>query len=143
MMPLHPPLPLSLVHSCVTFAVAGLQLSLLILGALSRSFFKRLRALAPPPPPPPVSRFSNVLHFLPLSCCPSHPGAVDSQDSPPLDSRCCYYYTCTTHRPSFLPLRSASPAAQVLPSHPHLSLTLSHFHHLCHRLLFLFLCTDI
>ncbi|KAG7221596.1 hypothetical protein INR49_017127 [Caranx melampygus] len=35
-----------------------------------------------------------------------------SADSPPLDSRCCYCYTCTTHRPSFLPLHSASPAAQ-------------------------------
>ncbi|XP_029689817.1 ankyrin repeat and SAM domain-containing protein 1A isoform X4 [Takifugu rubripes] len=33
-------------------------------------------------------------------------------DSPPLDSHCCYCYTCTTHRPSFLPLHSTSPAAQ-------------------------------
>ncbi|XP_026188560.1 ankyrin repeat and SAM domain-containing protein 1A isoform X3 [Mastacembelus armatus] len=35
-----------------------------------------------------------------------------SADSPPLDSCCCNTYTCTTHRPSFLPLPSASPAAQ-------------------------------
>ncbi|XP_048096320.1 ankyrin repeat and SAM domain-containing protein 1A-like isoform X17 [Alosa alosa] len=38
-----------------------------------------------------------------------------SGDSPLLDSRCCYCHTCTTHRPSFLPLHSSSPAAQVDP----------------------------
>lgn len=81
---------------------------------------------------PPVPCYSNLCQFLSLlfslnpSSCPfpfffflSPPNVHLSQDSPPLDSRCCYCYTCTTHRPSFLPLHSASPAAQVLPSHPH------------------------
>lgn len=89
---------------------------------------------------PPVPCYSNLCQFLSLlfslnpSSCPfpffffflSPPNVHLSQDSPPLDSRCCYCYTCTTHRPSFLPLHSASPAAQVLPSHPHL--ILSHLH---------------
>ncbi|XP_058162583.1 ankyrin repeat and SAM domain-containing protein 1A isoform X3 [Dasypus novemcinctus] len=34
---------------------------------------------------------------------------------PPPDSRCCYCHTCTTHRPSFLPLPSVSPGAQLAP----------------------------
>ncbi|XP_068599545.1 ankyrin repeat and SAM domain-containing protein 1A-like [Brachionichthys hirsutus] len=37
--------------------------------------------------------------------------ARKSADSP-TDSRCCYCYTCTSNFPSFLPLHSASPAAQ-------------------------------
>lgn len=74
-------------------------------------------SLYPSHPPPSAS-----LVLCPLSV-PSPPDVHGSQDSPPLDSRCCYYYTCTTHRPSFLPLRSASPAAQVLPSHPYLILS--------------------
>lgn len=43
----------------------------------------------------------------------------------PPDTRCCYCNTCTTHRPSYLPLQSVSPGAKVftllpaiLPSQP-------------------------
>lgn len=43
----------------------------------------------------------------------------------PPDTRCCYCHTCTTHRPSYLPLQSVSPGAKVfillpaiLPSQP-------------------------
>lgn len=31
----------------------------------------------------------------------------------PPDTRCCYCHTCTTHRPSYLPLQSVSPGAKV------------------------------
>uniref|UniRef100_A0AAY4CET9 Ankyrin repeat and sterile alpha motif domain containing 1A n=1 Tax=Denticeps clupeoides TaxID=299321 RepID=A0AAY4CET9_9TELE len=34
--------------------------------------------------------------------------------SPMIDSLRCYCHTCTTHRPAYLPLRSSSPAGQVL-----------------------------
>lgn len=62
----------------------------------------------------------SLLIFVSVWLASLPPGGVYlSQDSPPpLDSRCCYCYTCTTHRPSFLPLHSASPAAQVLPPIP-------------------------
>lgn len=65
--------------------------------------------------------FFYSLSILPPVCLPFSPSAVDgqlslSQDSPHLDSRCCYCYTCTTHHPSFLPMHPSSPAAQVLPS---------------------------
>lgn len=79
-----------------------------------------------PPASFSCSFFFSFFHCLTL---PSPPGdAYLSQDSPPLDSRCCYCYTCTTHRPSLLPLHSASSAAQVLPAfssfpHPHCLLT--------------------
>lgn len=31
----------------------------------------------------------------------------------PPDTRCCYCHTCTTHRPSYLPLQSVSPGTKV------------------------------
>ncbi|XP_013926188.1 PREDICTED: ankyrin repeat and SAM domain-containing protein 1A isoform X2 [Thamnophis sirtalis] len=31
----------------------------------------------------------------------------------PSDSRCCYCHTCTTHRPSYLPLQSVSPGTKL------------------------------
>ncbi|XP_028265113.1 ankyrin repeat and SAM domain-containing protein 1A isoform X3 [Parambassis ranga] len=56
---------------------------------------------------------SEVIETKSSRPVPKPRGSVrKSADSPPLDSRCCYCYTCTTHRPSFLPMHSASPAAQ-------------------------------
>uniref|UniRef100_A0A3Q2QT30 Ankyrin repeat and sterile alpha motif domain containing 1Ab n=1 Tax=Fundulus heteroclitus TaxID=8078 RepID=A0A3Q2QT30_FUNHE len=37
-----------------------------------------------------------------------------SAGAPLLECRCCHCHTCTTHRPSFLPLHSVSPGIQVL-----------------------------
>lgn len=41
-------------------------------------------------------------------------GPPASQGAPLLECRCCHCHTCTTHRPSFLPLHSVSPGVQVL-----------------------------
>ncbi|XP_061582862.1 ankyrin repeat and SAM domain-containing protein 1A isoform X2 [Cololabis saira] len=38
-----------------------------------------------------------------------------SAGAPLLDCRCCHCHTCTTHRPSFLPLHSVSPGIQIDP----------------------------
>ncbi|XP_014022214.1 ankyrin repeat and SAM domain-containing protein 1A isoform X2 [Salmo salar] len=38
-----------------------------------------------------------------------------STGAPLLECRCCYCHTCTTHRPSFLPLHSVSPGVQIDP----------------------------
>ncbi|XP_038126482.1 ankyrin repeat and SAM domain-containing protein 1A isoform X4 [Cyprinodon tularosa] len=35
---------------------------------------------------------------------------------PLLECRCCHCHTCTTHRPSFLPLHSVSPGIQLTPT---------------------------
>ncbi|KAK7913447.1 hypothetical protein WMY93_013658 [Mugilogobius chulae] len=37
-----------------------------------------------------------------------------SAGAPQLECRCCHCHTCTTHRPSFLPLHSVSPGVQDL-----------------------------
>ncbi|XP_077428718.1 ankyrin repeat and sterile alpha motif domain containing 1Ab isoform X4 [Vanacampus margaritifer] len=37
-----------------------------------------------------------------------------SAAAPVLECRCCHCHTCTTHRPTFLPLHSVSPGVQVL-----------------------------
>ncbi|XP_034021611.1 ankyrin repeat and SAM domain-containing protein 1A-like isoform X3 [Thalassophryne amazonica] len=48
-----------------------------------------------------------------------------SAGAPLLECRCCHCHTCTTHRPSFLPLHSVSPGVQVL-FFPFLYSNLSH-----------------
>uniref|UniRef100_A0A671Y5C9 Ankyrin repeat and sterile alpha motif domain containing 1A n=1 Tax=Sparus aurata TaxID=8175 RepID=A0A671Y5C9_SPAAU len=60
----------------------------------------------------PAGPGSDVIETKSSRPVPKPRGSVrKSADSPPLDSRCCY--TCTTHRPSFLPLHSASPGDLV------------------------------
>ncbi|XP_068172197.1 ankyrin repeat and SAM domain-containing protein 1A isoform X2 [Antennarius striatus] len=39
-----------------------------------------------------------------------------SAAAPLLECRCCHCHTCTTHRPSFLPLHSVSPGVQLTPA---------------------------
>ncbi|XP_029006198.1 ankyrin repeat and SAM domain-containing protein 1A isoform X3 [Betta splendens] len=39
-----------------------------------------------------------------------------SAGAPLLECRCCHCHTCTTHRPSFLPLHSVSPGVQLTPA---------------------------
>ncbi|CAB1314858.1 unnamed protein product [Coregonus sp. 'balchen'] len=46
---------------------------------------------------------------------PVPPMSLGSEGAPPLECRCCYCHTCTTHRPSFLPLHSVSPGVQIDP----------------------------
>uniref|UniRef100_M3XVW2 Ankyrin repeat and sterile alpha motif domain containing 1A n=1 Tax=Mustela putorius furo TaxID=9669 RepID=M3XVW2_MUSPF len=42
-------------------------------------------------------------------------GTRKSAVPPPPDSRCCHCHTCTTHRPSYLPLPSVSPGVKLEP----------------------------
>lgn len=53
--------------------------------------------------------------FFVITCvCSCLLGPPASQGTPLLECRCCHCHTCTTHRPSFLPLHSVSPGVQVL-----------------------------
>lgn len=71
-----------------------------------------------------VPLFSCFFFFLTCLCsCLLGPPA--SQGAPLLECRCCHCHTCTTHRPSFLPLHSVSPGVQVL-LFPFLYSTLTH-----------------
>lgn len=69
------------------------------------------RRLRPPPSPGapgagPQRAPSNATPCLCLLC--SAPQVL-----PPPGSRCCHCHTCTTHRPSYLPLPSVSPGVKV------------------------------
>lgn len=65
-------------------------------------------------------------HVFFLTClCSCLLGPPASQGAPLLECRCCHCHTCTTHRPSFLPLHSVSPGVQVL-LFPFLYSTLTH-----------------
>lgn len=93
----------------------------------------------------PLGAFKcSVPLFCPfLTClCSCLLGPPASQGAPLLECRCCHCHTCTTHRPSFLPLHSVSPGVQVL-RFPFLYSTLNHHtsaytpHHTPPSLLFL------
>lgn len=55
---------------------------------------------------------SVLLYIKCLCSCLLGPPAT--QGAPLLECHCCHCHTCTTHRPSFLPLHSVSPGVQVL-----------------------------
>lgn len=57
---------------------------------------------------------STFLFFFITCLCSCLLGPPASQGAPLLECRCCHCHTCTTHRPSFLPLHSVSPGIQVL-----------------------------
>lgn len=56
----------------------------------------------------------SILLFFITCLCSCLLGPPASQGAPLLECRCCHCHTCTTHRPSFLPLHSVSPGVQVL-----------------------------
>lgn len=56
----------------------------------------------------------SILSFFITCLCSCLLGPPASQGAPLLECRCCHCHTCTTHRPSFLPLHSVSPGVQVL-----------------------------
>ncbi|XP_072305250.1 ankyrin repeat and SAM domain-containing protein 1A-like isoform X2 [Eucyclogobius newberryi] len=65
----------------------------------------------------PLASTAEIVETKSTRPVPKPRGSVRrSADSPPLDSRCCYCYTCSSHRPSALPLlpsdTSATSAAQ-------------------------------
>lgn len=57
---------------------------------------------------------SSPAFFIITCLCSCLLGPPASQGAPLLECRCCHCHTCTTHRPSFLPLHSVSPGIQVL-----------------------------
>lgn len=67
----------------------------------------------------------SILSFFLTCLCSCLLGPPASQGAPLLECRCCHCHTCTTHRPSFLPLHSVSPGVQVL-LFPFLYSTCSH-----------------
>ncbi|XP_053723314.1 ankyrin repeat and SAM domain-containing protein 1A isoform X4 [Synchiropus splendidus] len=65
------------------------------------------------PPSPLVSEVIETKTSRPVSQAWS--SMRRSAGAPLLECRCCHCHTCTTHRPSFLPLHSVSPGVQIDP----------------------------
>ncbi|XP_041638562.1 ankyrin repeat and SAM domain-containing protein 1A isoform X2 [Cheilinus undulatus] len=64
---------------------------------------------------PPTSLTSEVIETKTSRPVPQTWNSMRrSAGAPLLECRCCHCHTCTTHRPSFLPLHSVSPGVQVL-----------------------------
>ncbi|MFT7812925.1 ankyrin repeat and SAM domain-containing protein 1A-like isoform X1 [Arapaima gigas] len=62
----------------------------------------------------PAGAGSEVIETKSSRPVPKPRGSMrKSADSPQPESRCCQCHTCTTHRPSYLPLHSLSPAVQM------------------------------
>ncbi|XP_074537154.1 ankyrin repeat and SAM domain-containing protein 1A isoform X3 [Halichoeres trimaculatus] len=104
-------------HYCHVFSTVDVNLTYEIILTLGQAFEVAyqlaLQAQRTKHQNLPVGPGSEVIETKSSRPVPRPRGSVrKSADSPPLESRCCYCYTCTTHRPSFLPLHSASSAAQ-------------------------------
>uniref|UniRef100_A0A669F629 Ankyrin repeat and sterile alpha motif domain containing 1A n=1 Tax=Oreochromis niloticus TaxID=8128 RepID=A0A669F629_ORENI len=112
-------------HYCHVFSTVDVNLTYEIILTLGQAFEVAYQLAlqaqrTKPHQSVPAGSGSEVIETKSSKPVPKPRGSIrkTADSPPPLDSRCCYCYTCTTHRPSFLPLHSASPAAQVLPPIP-------------------------
>ncbi|XP_061113113.1 ankyrin repeat and SAM domain-containing protein 1A-like isoform X3 [Conger conger] len=133
-------------HYCHVFSTVDVNLTYEIILTLGQAFEVAyqlaLQAQRNKQHGAPAGLGSEVIETKSSRPVPKPRGSVRKSAGPPLlESRCCYCHTCTTHRPSFLPLHSVSPGVQVLLSllpflssrlflqsstrFPHLSLPLS------------------
>ncbi|CAL9703338.1 unnamed protein product [Knipowitschia caucasica] len=61
----------------------------------------------------PLASTAEIVETKSTRPVPKPRGSVRKSDSPPLDSRCCYCYSCSSQRPSALPLLSASSSSSA------------------------------
>ncbi|XP_025757103.1 ankyrin repeat and SAM domain-containing protein 1A isoform X2 [Oreochromis niloticus] len=106
-------------HYCHVFSTVDVNLTYEIILTLGQAFEVAYQLAlqaqrTKPHQSVPAGSGSEVIETKSSKPVPKPRGSIrkTADSPPPLDSRCCYCYTCTTHRPSFLPLHSASPAAQ-------------------------------
>ncbi|KAK1897922.1 Ankyrin repeat and SAM domain containing protein 1A [Dissostichus eleginoides] len=105
-------------HYCHVFSTVDVNLTYEIILTLGQAFEVAYQLAlqaqrTKQPQSLPVGPGSELIETKSSRPVPKPRGNVrKSGDSPPLDSRCCYCHTCTTHRPSYAPLHYASPAAQ-------------------------------
>ncbi|XP_069046357.1 ankyrin repeat and SAM domain-containing protein 1A isoform X4 [Lepisosteus oculatus] len=108
-------------HYCHVFSTVDVNLTYEIILTLGQAFEVAyqlaLQAQRTKPHGVASATGSEVIETKSTRPVPKPRGSVrKSAGAPLLESRCCYCHTCTTHRPSYLPLRSVSPGAQVLLS---------------------------
>uniref|UniRef100_A0A674EWX1 Ankyrin repeat and sterile alpha motif domain containing 1Ab n=1 Tax=Salmo trutta TaxID=8032 RepID=A0A674EWX1_SALTR len=107
-------------HFCHVFSTVEVTQTYEIILTLGQAFEvayqlalqTKARQYVPVPPPSLGSEVIETKSSRPTS--QQWSSMRRSTGAPPLECRCCYCHTCTTHRPSFLPLHSVSPGVQVL-----------------------------
>uniref|UniRef100_A0A8C7YG68 Ankyrin repeat and sterile alpha motif domain containing 1Ab n=1 Tax=Oryzias sinensis TaxID=183150 RepID=A0A8C7YG68_9TELE len=105
-------------HFCHVFSTVEVTQTYEIILTLGQAFevayqmAVQSRARQYVPPSSQGSEFVETKASRPMS--QSWSSMRRSAGAPLLECRCCHCHTCTTHRPSFLPLHSVSPGIQVL-----------------------------
>ncbi|KAM4588262.1 ankyrin repeat and SAM domain-containing protein 1A isoform 1-T2 [Odontesthes bonariensis] len=106
-------------HFCHVFSTVEVTQTYEIILTLGQAFevayqmAVQARARQYVPPSSLGSEFMETKTSRPVS--QSWSSARRSAGAPLLECRCCHCHTCTTHRPSFLPLHSVSPGVQIDP----------------------------
>ncbi|XP_055773083.1 ankyrin repeat and SAM domain-containing protein 1A isoform X1 [Salvelinus fontinalis] len=108
-------------HFCHVFSTVEVTQTYEIILTLGQAFEvayqlalqTKARQYVPVPPPSLGSEVIETKSSRPTS--QQWSSMRRSTGAPPLECRCCYCHTCTTHRPTFLPLHSVSPGVQIDP----------------------------
>ncbi|XP_064824758.1 ankyrin repeat and SAM domain-containing protein 1A-like isoform X1 [Oncorhynchus masou masou] len=108
-------------HFCHVFSTVEVTQTYEIILTLGQAFEvayqlalqTKARQYVPVPPPSLGSEVIETKSSRPTS--QQWSSMRRSTGAPLLECRCCYCHTCTTHRPSFLPLHSVSPGVQIDP----------------------------
>ncbi|XP_013372246.1 PREDICTED: ankyrin repeat and SAM domain-containing protein 1A isoform X3 [Chinchilla lanigera] len=104
-------------HYCHVFSTVDVNLTYEIILTLGQAFEVAYQlALQAQKSRPMGTTVAEMIETRASKPVPKPRVAVRKSAVPlPPDSRCCYCHTCTTHRPSYLPLPSVSPGVKLEP----------------------------
>ncbi|XP_044300609.1 ankyrin repeat and SAM domain-containing protein 1A isoform X3 [Varanus komodoensis] len=102
-------------HYCHVFSTIDVNLTYEIILTLGQAFEVAYQlALQAQKSKPPGALTAEMIETKSSKPVPKPRASMRKSAVPlPPDSRCCYCHTCTTHRPSYLPLHSVSQGAKV------------------------------
>uniref|UniRef100_A0A670J991 Ankyrin repeat and sterile alpha motif domain containing 1A n=1 Tax=Podarcis muralis TaxID=64176 RepID=A0A670J991_PODMU len=105
-------------HYCHVFSTIDVNLTYEIILTLGQAFEVAYQlALQAQKSKPPGALTAEMIETKSSKPVPKPRASMRKSAVPlPPDSRCCYCHTCTTHRPSYLPLQSVSQGAKLEPS---------------------------
>ncbi|XP_033008535.1 ankyrin repeat and SAM domain-containing protein 1A isoform X4 [Lacerta agilis] len=105
-------------HYCHVFSTVDVNLTYEIILTLGQAFEVAYQlALQAQKSKPPGALTAEMIETKSSKPVPKPRASMRKSAVPlPPDSRCCYCHTCTTHRPSYLPLQSVSQGAKLEPS---------------------------
>eukprot|EP00076_Gallus_gallus_P030095 XP_015154481.1 ankyrin repeat and SAM domain-containing protein 1A isoform X3 [Gallus gallus] len=104
-------------HYCHVFSTVDVNLTYEIILTLGQAFEVAYQlALQAQRAKPPGAAAGETIETKSSKPVPKPRAGMRKSAVPlPPDTRCCYCHTCTTHRPSYLPLQSVSPGAKLEP----------------------------